>query len=142
MKVTLTNIKKYTTKKTQDGSVMPLLDKNQRPFTRVAIQTQQHGAQWLSGFAYDKSPILAWVVGQEVEIETTQNGQYLNFSLPKASGNDSYVIAELKELRRVMLEQFKEVNRRLDSFEGQPIDESQIPGVPAEDLGPDELPNF
>lgn len=65
----------------------PYLDRQQRPYSRVSIQTEQHGKRWLSGFAYQDSPFLGWRIGDEVEIEIEEKGQYLNFWLPKpASG--------------------------------------------------------
>lgn len=50
------------------------------PYFRIGLQTEQHGTKWLSGFSKNK---LDWAVGQEVDIEVTENGQYLNFSIPK-----------------------------------------------------------
>lgn len=50
------------------------------PYFRIGLQTEQHGTKWLSGFSKSK---LDWQVGQEVDIEVTENGQYLNFSIPK-----------------------------------------------------------
>lgn len=77
MQVKLTKVARSTTKK--DGSA--LLTKDGRPYTRLSIKTQQHGDKWLSGF--DNPQTKSWEEGQEVEIEVTENGEYLNFSVPK-----------------------------------------------------------
>lgn len=54
--------------KTKDGKV----------YERVSIQTQEYGDKWLSGFggSFNKD----WKVGDKVDIEIVQNGEFLNFS--------------------------------------------------------------
>lgn len=98
MKVKLTNLR--FDDKNRDG--VAYLDKNQRPYTRVGIQTEQHASQWLGGLAYQNSPsevMLKWRVRDEVEIETKQNGQYLNFSLPGSGGGA--MMAKLEALEEI-----------------------------------------
>ena len=107
MKVHITRIEA----KPANREGVPYLDKNQRPYNRVGIQTQEHDKLWLSGFAYADSPMLAWRIGDEVEIEVEQKGQYTNFRLPrKENGNNNFVIAELKALRAIVEETHKMVS--------------------------------
>lgn len=63
----------------------PYLDKNQKPYARVGIQTQEHGKTWLSGFAYQGEKPLNWKSGDEADVEVEQKGDFTNFRLPKAS---------------------------------------------------------
>lgn len=76
MQVKLTDVKKYTTKK--DGT--PLMA-NGRPFTSLRIKTAEHGDKILSGFENPQNK--DWKVGDTVEIDVEQNGEYWNFSTPK-----------------------------------------------------------
>lgn len=64
-----------------------------KPFVSVGIKTDQHGDQWLSGFAnVDNAD---WEVGSLADIEVEQKGEYLNFkngaprSEARESGRDS-----------------------------------------------------
>lgn len=63
-----------------DKNGKPLMTKDGRPYERVAIQTKEHGSSWLSGFGggYNRN----WKVGDVVEVEVEQDGQYLNFKRP------------------------------------------------------------
>ena len=44
---------------------------------KMAIKTEQHGDKWLSTFKVQGTE--KWNIGDEVEINVTENGQYLNF---------------------------------------------------------------
>ena len=70
MKVTITRISKKE-KVSAKG----------KPFTSLGLQTQEHGDKWLSGF--DGKETRNWKIGDTVEIEVEQNGEYLNFTVPK-----------------------------------------------------------
>lgn len=128
MKVKLLDYRTFTTTKENQ----PLLDKNGRPYTRISIKTDQHGTQWLSGLAYEDSPMMKWKAGDEVEIDIVQNGQYLNFSIPKVVRTDYAVMQEL----RIM-------NRKLDEIIGmltEPMPPDGGPGgtdVQKDDMPPD-----
>lgn len=55
--------------------------KTGKAFVSLGIKTDQHGDAWLSGFAGKENE--AWAVGDTVEIDIQQKGEYLNFSVPK-----------------------------------------------------------
>ena len=78
-KVTLTNIQKYTTNK--DGT--PLMGKNGKPYTRVQIRCAEYAERALSGFGGKETD--NWQIGNSVEITVKENGQYLNFEVPKVA---------------------------------------------------------
>jgi len=124
MKVKLTNIRVSHANK--DGQ--PYLDKLSRPYNRVGIQTEQHGKTWLSGFAYQDNPMLKWHVGEEVEINVEQKGQYTNFSLPKTNGGSSSP------------DQWKTVNDKLDRIIAMISDLEPVDGPDPEDPSSGGLP--
>ena len=70
-------IARYTT----DKSGKPLINKNNKPYTRVNLKTKEHGDTWISGFENDDNK--SWKEGDEVQIIVKQNGEYLNFEMPK-----------------------------------------------------------
>lgn len=77
MQQTLTTVVRKTTDK--EGN--PLKTKDNRPYTRLSIKTQEHGDTWVSGF---DGPITKnWKVGDLVDIEIEQKGEYFNFRVPK-----------------------------------------------------------
>lgn len=94
-KHTLTFVGRYTTKK--DGT--PLVSSTGKPYTSLRIKTNAHGDQYLSGF--DNAATKNWKVGDEVEIEVEQKGEYLNFSTPKSNGGG------MSEGDKALLQQIK-----------------------------------
>lgn len=85
MKLNIVRISKKSTN--ADGS--PLMTRDGRPYTRLGIQTREHGAKWLSGFVAPWNE--SWVEGQIIECEvkevagTDKDGKattYLNISKP------------------------------------------------------------
>jgi len=74
-KVTISRVTHFT--KDKNGNTL----KNSKgvPYTRCLIDLVD--GRKLSGFGSDETH--KWSEGLEVEIEITQSGQYLNFSLPK-----------------------------------------------------------
>lgn len=89
-KVIITKI--FRTDKTKDGN--PLISKNNKPYTKCNIQTQQHGEKWLSGFGNKVNE--KWSNGDEVEIIITQNGDFLNYETPKVEDVQKHEIEVLK----------------------------------------------
>lgn len=74
MKVTLTTV--YKSDKDKQGQ--PLINKNGKPYTKLAIKTKEHDDTWLSGF--DGKLTTGWIAGAEVEIEVKKNGNWTNFT--------------------------------------------------------------
>lgn len=69
----------FKTNKDKNGN--ELKTKDGRNYTRLSIKTSQHGEKYLSGF--ENAQNKDWQEGDEVEIITKQNGEYLNFDTPK-----------------------------------------------------------
>ena len=58
-----------------------------KPFTSLGLKTQEYGDKWLSGFGNASNK--DWKVGDTVEVEIEQKGEYLNFTTPKnANGTE------------------------------------------------------
>jgi hypothetical protein len=80
VKVVLTRI--YSSDEKKDGT--KYIDKNGKPYKRVAIQTNSHGETWLSCFSFrDTDEMRNWQEGQEVQMLISQNGDYWNFREPR-----------------------------------------------------------
>jgi len=82
-KITLTRV--YRNDKDKNG--VPLISKTGKPYTKVGLQTVEHGDAWLSGF--ENSSNKDWKEGDVVEVIVTQqqgrDGKvYLNFETPRA----------------------------------------------------------
>lgn len=151
MQVKLTRVFRTTTRK--DGS--PLVGSNGLPYTILRIQTNEHGAAWLSGFENESTK--AWKEGDTVEIEIEKNGEYLNFSTPKTqrSGLDPKFVRDvLAELHAIRVKQDivdKKLNAIWDKL--NPKDEPPMPNFDArltdediaalsrEEVGPEDI-NF
>ena len=65
----------------KDKNGNPLINKNNKPYKRCLIDTEQHDKA-LSGFG--NATTEAWQPGQEVYIDVTESGKWLNFSIPKS----------------------------------------------------------
>jgi hypothetical protein len=71
-----------------------------KPFTSRGIRVNEYGERWLSGFAGKDNA--SWTVGDTVEIDVEEKGEYLNFTVPKGSGakgssNNDEVLAALRQ---------------------------------------------
>lgn len=90
----LTFVGRYDKKK--DGT--PLVSKAGKPYTSVRIKTEKHGDQYLSGFGNKDNA--DWKVGDEVEIEVEQKGEYLNFTTPKKVAQTGLADAQLYQIKQ------------------------------------------
>ena len=77
-KVTLTKV--YASDKDKNGN--PLVSKTGKPYKKMSIKCVEHGDKWLSGF--EGRDNANWKEGDQVEIIVKQNGEYLNYDVPKA----------------------------------------------------------
>ena len=79
VKIVLTKI--YISDEKKDGT--KFIDKNGKPFKRVAIQTNSHGETWLSSFSFrDTDEMREWKEGQEVQILISKRDDFWNFRIP------------------------------------------------------------
>ena len=88
MKTTLTSLKRFD--KDRDGNALKTRDG--RPYTRLVIETKEHPKS-LSGF--DSIQTSGWQIGQEVDIEVEQKGEYLNFKLPNKEDRLTKTLEEI-----------------------------------------------
>ena len=73
-KIKITKISHYE----KDRDNKPLINRNNKPYTRCLIVDEK--GRRISGFG--SATTQAWGEGDMVELEITQNGNYLNFKLP------------------------------------------------------------
>ena len=76
-KVTITGIWRNTT----DKQGNPLKSAKGFPYTKLSFKCKEHGDRYVGGFGNKDNE--AWVVGSVVEVIIKENGQYLNFDMPK-----------------------------------------------------------
>ena len=95
---------------TKDKDGKDLINKNNKPYERVSIKTEEYNDKWLSGFGNDNNK--EWKEGDEVTLEVVEKGQYLNFSPVKMEDR--------------LMEMVQELIRRVKKLEG---------GVPDDNLG-------
>jgi len=101
------------------------------PATKVAIKTNRHGNNWISGF--ENSTNKDWSEGDQVEIEVEKNGDFLNFKTPskKAEAKSDSKMDEV----HAMLKELLEVNIRILKI-AEPLFISQAEMKPDEDVVP------
>jgi len=82
MKLTISG-KTYVNDKTKDGK--PLETKDGRPYKKISFKVKEEVlgtvGKYINGFYRDEME--HWDDGTEIEVEVVQNGEYLNFELPK-----------------------------------------------------------
>lgn len=88
-KLKITGIKQYT--KDKEGNQ---LTGKFGPYVRVVLSTQDYPTKDISVFS--KSEV-DWKVGQEIELDVTENGQYLNGKIPK---KEDLAVAGIEELTK------------------------------------------
>ena len=78
-KATITRV--YISDKDKNG--VPFVAKaTGRPYSKMSIKCVEQGDKWLSGFKGKENE--NWKEGDVVDIIVKQNGEYLNFDVPKA----------------------------------------------------------
>ncbi len=102
----LTSIKRYSEDK--DGN--PLKTKDGRNYTRLVIGIEGQ-TKTLSGF--DSKDTADWVVGNEVEIEIEEKGEYLNFKVPKKDAVNGKV---LETIQNNLLKQGMVINQMFEAI--------------------------
>ena len=134
-KLTLTRI--YTTDKDKSG--IPFKSKKGFPYTKMSLKATEYGDKWISGFKGKENE--NWKDGDVVEVEITQNGEYLNFSVPKATnvlGSDelSKIHNLLTGMNLVLLQVATKVGLNTYSPDGKYPNEKHISddGYPDEDI--------
>lgn len=92
------------------------------PWKKVGIQTKQHGDKWLGCFynKYNEAQLDALKEGVTVDIKVTEDGQYLNFSMPTAVDLLTVRVARLEDA----------------VFKGAP----EAMPEPKDDINPDDIP--
>lgn len=128
-KLTISKIAKFTTKK--DGT--PLKTKAGKPYTSIRIQALEHGEKWLSGFGGSWND--NWSEGDQVSVDVTQNGEYLNFS---KVDTESVLLGRVEELEKTVA-QIKAVLKPIYE-EWQREQEVPKDDYPTEDINPDNIP--
>lgn len=125
---TLTRV--YISDKSKDNK--PFVDKNGKPFSRVAIQTSQTGDEWYSCLSYkDTDPERKLMQGTDVDIELFESNGFKNFKLPSR--------LDLLERRmdsiesRMNLVEMTDANKRSDNIKlptEEKAEETTIDDVP------------
>lgn len=95
-----------------------------KPFVSLRLKTDQHGSAWVSGFGGDENS--HWQIGDTVDIEVEQKGEYLNFEtnkvnqVSKGEGNDSRVFnlinLKILPLLEFMAEDLKAMRKKGISY--------------------------
>jgi len=75
--VTITKI--YRSFKDKQGNT--LRSKDGREYEKVAIQTAEYGDKWIGGFGNKSNSY--WREGDIVDIIIEENGQFMNFKMPR-----------------------------------------------------------
>jgi len=96
----VTIVKVYRSNKDKQGNILKTQDG--REYTRLAIQTKEHGQKWISGFGNSKNS--DWKAGDSVDIIIEPNGEYLNFKMPKDINELEARVAKLEEDVKAILE--------------------------------------
>lgn len=89
-KVTITRV--YASDTDKNGN--KLVSKTGKPYSKLAIKTTQHGEKWLSGFKGKENE--NWKEGDQVDVIVTQNGEYLNYEVPKQTDRLEARVAALE----------------------------------------------
>lgn len=128
-KVTLTRV--FASDKNKDGT--PLMSKLGKPYSKMSIKCVEHGDKWLSGFKGKENEF--WKEGDQVDIIVKQNGEYLNYDVPKAEDKLAMRVSALEV----------DVMQLKNALAGKGVTTAQVvpvsaPSSPAGQEFPDDIP--
>jgi len=128
-KITLTRV--FVTDKNKDGT--PLMSKLGKPYSKLSVKCVEYGDKWLSGFKGRENE--NWKEGDQVDVIVKQNGDFLNYEVPKAEDKLAMRVSAIE----VEIMQLRNAVASLGGLrEGyKPQTPTQIPSNPA---GEDEPP--
>lgn len=132
MKITLSSV--YKTDKDKLGN--PLMSKQGKPYTRMSIKANEYGDKWISGFMSKGN--MGWKQGDIVEVEIKENGQYLNFELPKGGISNETMDKILNMLTTINLD-VKQLKESLLPKEKVMMGNTGME-YPDEDISPEDIP--
>ena len=125
-KVTLTRV--FTTDKNKDGT--PLVAKaTGKPYSKMSIKCVEHGDKWLGGFKNRENE--NWKEGDQVDIIVKQNGDFLNYEVPKAEDKLAMRVSAVE----VEVMQLRNAVAKLGGVVAQPV-AVDIPSNPAQEDEP------
>lgn len=103
-------LKVYISEKDKQGN--DFIAKNGSPYSRVAIQTAETGEKWASNNIFNKQSVaLYWKIGQDVDINLEENGQYLNWQfIGRELTTTEYIIEKLDTLNKKFDKAFPEIS--------------------------------
>lgn len=133
---TITRI--YKTDKDKNGN--QLINKNNKPYTRMSVQVSEHGEKWISGFESQVNK--GWKEGDKVEMIVKENGQYLNFEVPKPADKVDEklekVLNELMAIKLMVNSLVGDKKAKTERFGSVPTPEGI--DYPEEDINPEDIP--
>ena len=116
------------------------MKKNGKPYTRMSVKVAEHGEKWISGF---ESPVnKGWKEGDVVAMVIKENGEYLNFEVPKPADKIDEklekVLNELMAIKLMVNSLVGDKKPKNDRFGSVPTPE----GIeyPEEDIDPEDIP--
>lgn len=107
------------------------VSKTGRPFTSLGLKTKQHGAKWLSGF--DSATTKNWKVGDTVEIEIEQKGEYLNFTTGRKDSTPQSESRTNNLIEFKVIPMLENIHARILRLEGKDIVPDSNDGYPPMD---------
>ena len=129
--VKLVNV--YISDQKADGT--KFIDRNGKPFQRIAIKTNVHGDNYLSSFIFQPNdPKLQFKVNDQVKILVWQSNGYWNFDLPDKNERLNMRIDELEKRVAAL-----EVNKTT-ALNNQSTQIVNKMNPPLDDIKPGDLP--
>jgi len=98
----------------------------------LSIKTKEHGDKWISGFQNESNK--DWAEGQQVQVEITQNGQYLNYKTIKGAKSAQVSSNEV-------IERLKRIESGVSAILAK-VGGSAISQITTDELEPDETTPF
>jgi hypothetical protein len=125
----------YRNDKDKNGN--PLISKQGKPYTKIAVKAKEFGDKYLSGFGNRENA--NWKPGDKVWVKVVENGQYLNLEMPSELDIVSMALKNIeKKLDR--LEILLTENTK-DSFaESLKPENNQFPEVVDDEISAEDIP--
>src|SRR5690348_9899041 len=129
----------YKSDKNKEGK--PFLTKDNKPFFKVAIQTDKFGDEWFSSLSFSKDDgVMLLKEGDEKLFMFWEQNGYKNFKIPSKSDVLETRVESLESKMKQVVDEIKKMKSNGLTSAGTKVLDFKEGDIPSDDIDPNDIP--